>query len=99
MGTFMQKCVSLAPRYKNSSATHTPELPVGQVEAQFQPKNTPSTHCHCLRIPSVLHLLRNKPKERRVGFLSSSMGKGLETRTDVLLEGQEASYTILLIMK
>lgn len=97
MGTFMQKCVSLAPRYKNSSATHTPELPVGQVEAQFQPKNTPSTHC--LRIPSALHLLRNKPKARRVGLLSSSMGKGLETRTDVLLEGQETSYTILLIMK
>ena len=73
-----------------------------QAEAQFQLKSTPKSApiLNSTRITSQLRLLRTKPKARRAGILSSmeSMGKGLDTWTDVLLEGQEASYAILLIM-
>ena len=74
-----------------------------QAEAQFQLKSTPKSTptLICTRFTSQPCLLRIKPKARRAGILSSrdGMGKCLDTWTDVLLEGQEAAYAKLLIMK
>lgn len=70
-----------------------------ETEAQFQLKSTPKSAPipNCTRITSQLRVLRTKPKARRAGILSSmeSMGKGLDTWTDVLGRSGSFLYSIV----